>query len=619
MVIRVLRPEVQNQIAAGEVIERPFSVVKELVENALDAGALRLCIEIQAGGTELVRITDDGSGFLPLDMPLAFASHATSKLAELSDLDHIASLGFRGEALASIGSVARCTIKSRRHDREEGWQVRCDGGVETAPQPCGCNKGTQIEVRDLFYGLPARRRFLKSPGAEKARIQELLCELALARTDVDWTFLSDGKEVLRLLAGQSLRERFGSCFGRELSQGLLPIARSSNGLQIEGVCGSPDLARRDGKLELLYVNGRRASERSAVFAVRQAYREFLMGGRFPIWALMVTMPPDQVDVNVHPRKAEVRFLESRRVAGSLYEAVRTALASRATGSATGSVGEADRTAALVVDPDKPRAHSGFPSLPRDLFSPRLPLRPRDEAAPLPIVVREREDGDHAAGGRGGPTATTAADFARLAKDARRNPFAATADGGTVRFLQAHDLYVVLQGEDGLIVVDQHALHERVVYERLRAQHRARQVQMQRLLVPAVLDVSPSEKAWLLDARAVLLRGGLEIDDFGPSAIAVHAVPAVFHRTDPARLVHAVLPIDPEDDAGARLEEQLVERFHSMACRSAVMAGDRLSEPEIEALLREAATLEHPHNCPHGRPTVLTFSASELERYFKRRC
>ena len=189
----------------------------------------------------------------------------------------------------------------------------------------------------------------------------------------------------------------------------------------------------------------------------------------------------------------------------------------------------------------------------------------------------------------------------------------------MRFLQAHDLYVVLQGEDGLIVVDQHALHERVVYERLRAQHRARQVQMQRLLVPAVLDVSPSEKAWLLDARAVLLRGGLEIDDFGPSAIAVHAVPAVFHRTDPARLVHAVLPIDPEDDAGARLEEQLVERFHSMACRSAVMAGDRLSEPEIEALLREAATLEHPHNCPHGRPTVLTFSASELERYFKRRC
>ena len=596
MVIRVLRKEVQDQIAAGEVVERPASVVKELVENALDAGATKLRIEIQGGGAALVRITDDGSGFLPEDLPLAFASHATSKLSALSDLDHIASLGFRGEALASIGSVARCSIKSRRHDSEEGWEIHCDAGVETPPQPCGCPPGTQIEVRELFHALPARRRFLKSTAAEKARIEEMLCEIALPRTDVDWTFVSDGKECLRLPAGQSLTERFASCFSRDLARGLLPVERRTNGMTIEGLCGEPDLARRDSKLELLYVNGRRASERTATFAVRQAYKEFTMGGRYPIYALLVSMPPDQVDVNVHPRKAEVRFLESRRVAGSLHEAVRAALLLRTAAAGASSIAAADaRPGGIVIAPDKPRAQSGFPAAMPSLFAPKAP------SSPPPILVRDRRE-----------------EATEPARDLRQNPFVGAA-GGAMRFLQAHDLYIVLQHGDGVMVVDQHALHERVVYERLREQHRARKVQVQRLLAPCAVEVTPSEKAWLLEARAALLRGGLDVDDFGPTSVAVHAVPAVFHRADPGRLLRAVLPLDAEDDPGARLEEQLVERFHSMACRSAVMSGDRLNEAEIEALLREAATLEHPHNCPHGRPTVLTFTGPELERYFRRRC
>ncbi len=591
MVIRVLRPEVQNQIAAGEVIERPYSVVKELVENALDAGATRLRIEIQAGGRELVRVTDDGAGFEPDDLPLAFASHATSKLHELRDLEHIASLGFRGEALASIGSVARCTIKSRRRERDEGWQVECNGGQESTPQPCGCPPGTMIEVRDLFFALPARRRFLKTPGAEKARIEELLRELALARLDVDWTFVADGKDALRLPAGQSLLDRFAVCFGKELQRGLLPVARSFGAVHIEGLVGEPDLARRDGRLELLYVNGRHASERSVLFAVRQAYREFLMGGRFPIYALMLAMPPDQVDVNVHPRKAEVRFLESRRVAGSLYETVRGALQARGHGVVSAG--------GIVVDPDLPRARSGFPASLPDLFAPRLPIAPGGPTVPPPIVVRE-------------PGAAAAFVPAAIV---RPNPFA----GAVPRFLQVHDLYVVLAAPDGLLIVDQHALHERVVYEQLRQQHRARAVTVQRLLAPAVVELAPGEKAWVLDAQAVLQQGGLEVDDFGPGTVAVHAVPAVFHRADPGRLLRAVLPIDGDGEAGERLEEQLVERFHSMACRAAVMSGDRLGQAEIEALLATAATLEHPHNCPHGRPTVLTFTGAELERYFRRRC
>jgi len=604
-VIERLPVEVVNQIAAGEVIERPFSVVKELVENALDAGARRLRVEIESGGSQLVRVIDDGEGFLPEDLRLAFTSHSTSKLRSLRDLDHIASLGFRGEALASIGSVARCAIKSRRHDRDEACLVRCEGGALTGPAPSGGPPGTQIEVRDLFFNTPARRRFLKSPGAEKARIQELLCELSLARLEVDLTLVHEGKEVLRLPAGEDLAARFARCFGRQLQKGLLPVERDYDGITVQGLVAEPDLARRDGKLELLYVNGRRASERSATFAVRQAFREFLMRGRFPLYVLHVSMRPDQVDVNVHPRKAEVRFVESRRVAGTLHEAVRLALQQRDFARDTGAAGIGVR--------DLPRARSGFPDLPQDLFA-----RPRPSQAGLcggvgepvaaePPVVREPGAAEPFVGaGR--------ADVGAAAVE-RPNPFR-EASG---KFLVVQDLYILLAVADGLMVVDQHALHERIIYERLRDQHRQRKVQVQRLLTPVAVGLSPSEKAWVLDAAELLRRGGMEVGDFGPDSIAVHAVPAVLQRADPERLLRSVLPLDGDQDAGERLEEQVVERFHSMACRRAVMSGDRLADAEIAAMLQEAATLEHPHNCPHGRPTVLTFGAAELERYFRRKC
>jgi DNA mismatch repair protein MutL len=346
-VIKKLPPAVVNQIAAGEVVERPSSVVKELVENSLDAGAERIRVEIKQGGAESILIGDDGDGFLPEDLPLAFASHATSKLAEVADLDHIGSLGFRGEALASIGAVSRARIQSRRRGAREGWEIRCDGGVETAPMPCGCPEGTRLEVRDLFFNVPARRRFLKAAHAERARIQELIAELSLARLDVDFTFVADDREVLRLPRGETLAQRFARCFGDDLARGLVPVARTFPGLSIEGLIGEPDLARRDGKLELMFVNGRLARESSALHSVRQAYREYLMGGRFPIYALLVSLPPDQVDVNVHPRKAEVRFVEPRKVAGCLHETVRATL--------QGRVGLGASAGGVVLSPELPRA------------------------------------------------------------------------------------------------------------------------------------------------------------------------------------------------------------------------------------------------------------------------
>ncbi|HLQ36289.1 MAG TPA: DNA mismatch repair endonuclease MutL, partial [Planctomycetota bacterium] len=452
MVIHRLPPEVVNQIAAGEVVERPGSLVKELVENALDAGAARVRVEIRGGGADSVVVVDDGHGFLPADLPLAFASHATSKLSALADLDHIGSLGFRGEALASIGAVARCSIQSRRHDQDAGYEARCDGGKESAVAPCGCPPGTRIEVRELFFNTPARRRFLKSAAAEKAKVQELLCEQALARLDVDFTLLADGKQVLRLPAGESLADRFARCFGEELRRGLLPVERTFGNLQVRGLVAEPDLARRDGRLELLYVNGRRAGERSVLQAVRQAYREYVMGGRLPVYVLQLQLPPDQVDANVHPRKSEVRLLESRRVAGCLYSAVQGVLQARAGAAGAGGV---------VLSPELPRARSGFPELPADLFGRPVAAMP---PWPLPAPAATVRDGPPAAAAGG----------------ALPNPFARVSG----RFLQVLELYLLLEAPDGLLVVDQHALHERVVYERLQRQHRGRAVAVQRLLAPA---------------------------------------------------------------------------------------------------------------------------------------
>jgi DNA mismatch repair protein MutL len=597
MPIRLLPSELVDQIAAGEVVERPASVAKELLENALDAGARRIMVEIQGGGAELLRVTDDGCGFEPDDLPLAFASHATSKLATVRDLDHIASLGFRGEALASIGAVSRATIRTRRADAAEGWEVRCDGGAEAAPQPCGCPAGTQIEVRDLFFNVPARRRFLKSASAERARVQELIAELALARLDVDFTFVADGREVLRLPAGDGLAARFARCFGAELAAGLLPVERAFDGLRVQGLIAEPDLARRDTRQELTFVNGRLARESSSVHAVRQAYREYLMGGRFPVYVLQVALPPDQVDVNMHPRKAEVRFVDGRRVAGCLHEAVRAALRARGL-SATAAPGGA---AGVVIAKDLPRARSGFPELPASLFEPLPRTAPRDAAAPPPPAAAAAEVRENAA--------------APLRHDPRPNPFARVSG----RYLQVMDLYLLLESPDGLLVVDQHALHERVVYERLRAEHAQRAATVQRLLVPAVVEVTPSELAWLLDVREALAAEGLLVDAFGPGSVAVHGAPAVLGKVDPRRLLRALLGEAEGSSRRPSLDEQVAERFHSMACRSAVMSGDRLSDAEIAALLAAAAGLEHPHNCPHGRPTVLTFGAAELERYFRRRC
>ncbi|MGA0060017.1 MAG: DNA mismatch repair endonuclease MutL [Planctomycetota bacterium] len=620
--IRVLPPEVVNQIAAGEVVERPFSVVKELVENSLDAGATRVTVELRDGGRESIRISDDGGGFSAADLELAFVSHATSKLGSLADLDHIASLGFRGEALASIGSIARVTIRSRRADADEGFEIGCEGGAIGPVRPCGCPPGTVLEVRDLFFNTPARRRFLRTARAERARIEDLLARLALARLDVDFTLVADDREVLRLPAGESLVDRVGRAFGADLVEHLVEVEVRWDTYAARGLIGTPDAARRDATLSLLYVNGRFTKDRSTAMAVRQAYREFLMPGQQPVYFLDLALPPDEVDVNVHPTKSEVRFLQGRRACGILHEAVTTGLREAAAAPKRGG-------GAITGARDKPRAQAGFPELPRDLFGAGAAA---PTIQPLPKSGARLVDGHAASGGVSGSEAFPAASpaSARAAPDADGVPRAEAVSecaaedvpfGGLEerRFLQVLDCYLVFETDDGMVVVDQHALHERVLYERFKNRHAARgAVLVQNLLVPEVLELAPSDKAWLLDQQDVLAEEGLRIEDFGGRSIAIHGVPALLGRIAPRVLIETLLRADGEDEARPRAREIVAERFHSMACRAAIMSGDRLRETEIRELLAEAQGLEHPHNCPHGRPTVLTFSQEELERFFRRR-
>lgn len=584
--IRVLPPDVVNQIAAGEVIERPFSVVKELVENSLDAGATRVHVELADGGRALIRVHDDGGGLTEEDMALAFVGHATSKLASADDLEHIASLGFRGEALASIGSISRAQITSRPPDQPSGFLVTCAGADVGEVRPSSSPPGTTVEIRDLFFNTPARRRFLRTPQAERARIHDMLVRLALAHPGVDFTLRADGRDVLRLPGGEDLLARIGRAFGDKVARGMREVSVERDDYRVTGWVGSPDAARRDSTLELLYINGRNAKDRSATFSIRQAYRGHLMPRRFPVYVLHLAMPPAEVDVNVHPTKAEVRFRDGRKVAGLLHAAVHGVLATHGRVATEG--------AALTAAPELPAARSGFPDLPGDLFGrPRARVDASSEVREVPPPAAAPE----------------------VREPERPHPFAGLE---VRRFLQVLDLYLVLEVGDGMMVVDQHALHERVLYEKLTREDRERGTAIQRLLMPEVVDLTATDKAYLLEAREALAEEGFLVEDFGGNSVAVQGIPAVLNRARPAALVESFLTGGDEGDARPRAREAILERFHSRACRSSVMRGDRMTEEEIGALLADAATLAHPHNCPHGRPTVLTFSRDELEKFFKRK-
>jgi DNA mismatch repair protein MutL len=570
MRIALLPENVRNQIAAGEVIERPASALKELVENALDAGAMRVAVDLEEGGAKLLRVTDDGAGMSKEDLELAFVAHATSKLFDVSDLEHISSLGFRGEALASMGAVARCSIVSRLREESTGWRIEDEGGAVGEPVEAGGPVGTVVEIRDLFYNVPARRRFLRRGAAELARCLDVLQRIALSRDGVGFVAMHDARRLYDVEAGMDLRSRVRRTFGVELAESLVEVEARAGDLVLQGFVAPPRLARGDASRQMWFLNGRPVRDKVLIRALKEGYRGRLFEGRQPVAFLRLSMDPARVDVNVHPTKSEVRFREERGLFGFLVESLRKAVAR------TDMATPATRLVERAVARD---AGFSFPA--------------RIEAA-VPVAAEVRE------------------------VRARHPEPVAPAAG---KLLQIALTYIVREVEGGFEIVDQHALHERVTFEGLLADLRASKVEVQRLLVPELLELGPAEVHLLAEQSGALARIGIEVEPFGPSTIAVRGIPARLARPRIPEIVRDTIAVLESARTGERdpaAAEVLEEVLHRAACRSSVMAGDSLTEDEMRSLLERGSRLESDQTCVHGRPTRVRFTLGDLERAFLRR-
>jgi DNA mismatch repair protein MutL len=566
--IRVLSPDVVNKIAAGEVIERPASVVKELVENALDAGAREVRVDLEEGGRKLIRVTDDGHGMEAADLPLAFAPHATSKLASADDLFAISTFGFRGEALASIGSVARVRCASRPK-KGEGAELVVENGEASEVRPAALARGTVLEVRNLFHNVPVRRKFLRSVEAETEHVAEAVARVAIARPEVRFDLFVDG-ERRHALPPADRRARIGVFFGTEVADALQEV----EGPGFKAWIAPPQHARVSAKGLHFYLNGRFIRDRVLARAVNEAYRELIPHGRYPVAFLFLEMDPSEVDVNVHPTKIEVRFRQVWRLHDRIAADLRKALL----GSGLD----------VRLDPARLAERPGASPL----------LHPGD--AGRAVVDFFTGAGAPPAGDvAGGPTVVLSAP-----------PLVATGK----RVFQVHDRYLVEETDDGLRIIDQHALHERVMLEEFRKQYAAAAIAKQRLLIPSVVELG-KERLARLDAHRELLESfGVELDDYGRGAVAVRAVPALVADQDPAALLGDFLDLAEEGDPEIPLLERALE---FMACRAAVKFGRRLAPEEIERLLRDAGGLDFASACAHGRPTAIKLSLADLERFFHR--
>jgi DNA mismatch repair protein MutL len=588
--IAVLPELVRNQIAAGEVIERPASVVKELVENALDAGATRIVIDLEEGGVKLVRVSDDGIGIAAGELELAFTPHATSKLSLVDDLDHIATLGFRGEALASIGSVARCKLFSRTRDRALGAEITNEGGRVSAVREAGGAQGTTLEVRDLFFNTPARRRFLKTTATELGRCLDVIQRLALAQVGVGFVATHDGRRLYDVEASMDLAARVRRTFGAELAEHLVAVEGADGDTRLSGFVAPPRFARGDTTRQMWFLNGRPLRDKVLARCLKDAHRGFLVEGRQPVAFLSLALDPSKVDVNVHPAKAEVRFRDEKRMFGFLVAKVRDAV--RSTDMSTPGerlIAYAERRDVLVPRPG-PTQYT-LPDAGGLAHKLEIPVFVRES-----VEHREQSGHDHAAQAE-----------APRSGDEIRGPF-----------LQVAKTYIVRALPDGFEIVDQHALHERLTFEALRAEVDRGRVEVQRRLVPELVEVGAAQASLLEPHVEALAKIGILVARFGPTTVAVHGLPARLRRVDAEGLVRDVLAVIERTGHSPDSGEVLEEVLHSAACRSSVMAGDELSEIEIRALLARARDSAHDQTCPHARPTRVRFTLADLEKAFHRR-
>jgi len=595
--IRALPETLINQIAAGEVVERPASVVKELVENALDAGATRIDIDLEEGGVRLIRIRDDGGGIAAEELPLAVSRHATSKIASIDDLEAVATLGFRGEALPSVASVSRFRLASRRHDGEHGAELRIDGGKAGAVTPHPHPPGTTVEVRDLFFNVPARRKFLRAERTELSHIEEWLRTLALARPDVELRVSHNGKPTRRWkgdggLGDDAMRSelRLHEALGEEFARNALRIDHAGAGLRLHGWIAQPAYNRASADQQYLYVNGRSVRDRNVAHAIRQAYSDVLFHGRHPAFVLFLELDPRGVDVNVHPAKHEVRFRESRLVHDFVYRSLHAALAETRAGNVATPL-----PAQAALPSDAPR---WSPSLPQQQA---IGLRVADAPAAYAALYASRGDTLAAE-----PPPPALAD--------------ATPDGMPplgFAIAQLHGIYILAENADGLIVVDMHAAHERIGYEKLKAAYDGSGLRTQPLLVPAGMAVSEREADLAEREAATLAQLGFDVQRSGPQSLLLRSVPALLAHGDVEALLRDVLGDLREHGSTRRIAETRDELLATMACHGAVRAHRRLSLPEMNVLLREMEATERSGQCNHGRPTWTRFSLAEIDKWFLR--
>ena len=609
MTIRQLPDTLINQIAAGEVVERPASVVKELVENALDAGARRIDIDLEEGGVRLIRIGDDGAGIPADELPLAISRHATSKIASLDDLEGVATLGFRGEALPSIASVSRFALMSRRQGAEHGASLEVDGGRVGAVMPKPHPQGTTVEVRDLFFNVPARRKFLKAERTELGHIEEWLRQLALARPDVELRVSHNGKPSRRwkgegeLLSDVRLHEALGEEFARNALHvdhfGAVHSTGSGQGLRLHGWIGQPAYNRASADQQYFYVNGRAVRDRSVAHAVKQAYADVLFHGRQPAYVLFLELDPRRVDVNVHPAKHEVRFRDARLIHDFVYRTLQGALADTRAGIAMGvSMGATEGTPGSPLSPTRVGAEA-----------PPAYLDYRTQS-PLPMQVAETRAGYEALYGAPAPAMSPPPSPLPASEQATLPPL-----GYAVA--QLHGIYILAESAQGLIVVDMHAAHERIGYEKLKNAHDGEGLRTQPLLVPATLAVSEREAEVAERESATLAELGFEVTRSGPQSLTLRSVPALLAHGDVEALLRDVLADLREHGESRRVAAARDELLATMACHGAVRANRRLTLPEMNALLREMEVTERSGQCNHGRPTWARFSLADIDRWFLR--
>ncbi|SBV36461.1 methyl-directed mismatch repair protein [uncultured Stenotrophomonas sp.] len=611
--IRPLPEILINQIAAGEVVERPASVVKELVENALDAGATRVDIDLEEGGVRLIRIRDNGGGIAAGQLSLAVSRHATSKIASLDDLETVATLGFRGEALPSIASVSRFTLASRQPHDEHGAALQVEGGKVGEVAPRAHAPGTTVEVRELFYNVPARRKFLRAERTELGHIEEWLRSLALARPDVELRVSHNGKPSRRYKPGDLYSDaRLGETLGEDFARQALRIDHAAAGLRLHGWIAQPQYSRASADQQYLYVNGRAVRDRSVAHAVKLAYGDVLYHGRQPAYVLFLELDPARVDVNVHPAKHEVRFRDSRLVHDFVYRTLKDVLAETRAGMEP-AVGQVPHPAG--ASPSPAADMGGSYAFARLAGGTGTGTAWQARQSPLGLPVAEAPTAYAALYAAPSDTAQAAV----VDNGAGLPP--TSADSGVpplgYAIAQLHGIYILAENAEGLIVVDMHAAHERIGYERLKTAHDGIGLHAQPLLVPITLAVGERDADTAEREAATLAELGFEITRSGPGSLHVRSIPALLANAEPEALLRDVLTDLREHGQSRRVATARDELLSTMACHGAVRANRRLTLPEMNALLRDMEATERSGQCNHGRPTWARFSLAEIDRWFLR--